>query len=120
MRLDATGRLRFLDERVIRELNRMLTSAGVSVMPHVLEIQLGLDYSQGLAIISVMASEGLCKARLLIYHSCDPELVVGSLPLDQGLPELPWRCPECEREVESYDELAFDVEAVILDSIEVF
>lgn len=120
MRLNASSRLRFLDQGVIHELNLMLANEGASIMPHVLEVQLGLRYSQGLAIIAVLASEGLCRSKILVYHNCDPDLPVGAFPLELGLPKLPWRCPECERAVESYDELAFDIEAIMLDSVEVF
>jgi hypothetical protein len=119
MRLNASSRLRFLDEEVLHELNLMLANEGTSIMPHVLEIQLGLRYSQGLAIIAILAAEGLCKARILVYHDCEPELPVAALPLELGLPKLPWKCPECERAVETYEELAFDIEAIMLDSVEV-
>lgn len=119
MRLEASRRLRFLNEETARELSHILSSSGVSIMPHVLEIQLGLDYSQGLAIIALLASEGLCIAEVLIYHNCEPSLPIAKRSLIQGLPQLPWECPECERAVESYTELAFDVQATLLDTVEV-
>lgn len=119
MLLDVSSRLRFLNGSIVAELNRMLLRPGTSIMPHVLSIQLGIDYAGGLAIITILTSEGLCDTRILIYHSCEPDLTVGEIELRLGLPALPWRCPNCERFVESYSELRFDVEAVTLDTVEV-
>lgn len=119
MRLDASNRLRFLDEKITQELNQILSHIGTSIMPHVLEVQLGLEYSQGLAIIALLASEGLCQAEILVYHNCEPDLAVAAVPLSLGIPKLPWLCPECERVIESYAELAFDVRALMLDTVEV-
>jgi len=87
-------------------------------MPHVLAVQLGIDYSSGLAIIALLASEGLCKPRIVIYHICEPDLPMSARDLTLGLPILPWRCPNCENWVESYDDLSFDIEARLLDSVE--
>jgi hypothetical protein len=119
MRLDCSDRLLFLDDTIVAELNRMLAAPGTAIMPHVLSVQLGIDYSGGLAIIVLLASEGACNVHLLIYHSCEPDLAIAQVELRHGKPSLPWKCPNCETVVESYSELSFDIEATMLSSVEV-
>ncbi|MCP6762364.1 MAG: hypothetical protein NHB32_27265 [Fischerella sp. CENA71] len=112
------GRLDFLSDKQKTELSRHFMKAGTTAMPHQLAVQLGIEYSEALAILTVLEAEGLCEIGLLIYHNCDPETIAGEIPFGQGFPELPWECPLCEESVESYDELSFDFIAYSKQQIE--
>lgn len=104
--------LAFLDAEHRRRVNELLRS-GVGVMPHQLAVKAGLTYRQALLIIVALQSRGLGVGRILIYHVCDPDVWRDAIPLGQGLPRLPWRCPECESEVEDVNDLLVDVDLVL-------
>jgi hypothetical protein len=87
-------------------------------MPHQLAILLGLKYSEALTILTVLGTEGLCENKFLVYHNCDQEVPAGAIPYGKGFPDLPWVCSLCEKVVEDYNELSFDVMAQSTNPIE--
>ena len=112
------GQLNFLSSEQKAELSRHFRKQGTQAMPHQLAILLGLKYSEALTILAVLETEGLCENKLLIYHKCDPEVAAGAIPYGKGFPDLPWVCPLCEKIVEDYNELSFDVMAQSTHQIE--
>ncbi|MFM5985021.1 MAG: hypothetical protein ACKO9I_06810 [Sphaerospermopsis kisseleviana] len=101
-----------LSENQKAELSKHFMTASTSdVMPHQLAVQLGIEYSEALAILADLEARGICDMKLLIYHNCDPDIPVDAIPYGTGFPDLPWTCPHCENTVESYDELSFDLMA---------
>lgn len=112
------GRLDFLSSEQKAELSSHFRKQGTRAMPHQLAVLLGLKYSDALAILTVLETEGLCENKLLIYHKCDPEVPAGAIPYGKSFPNLPWVCPLCEKIVEDYNELSFDVMAQSTHQIE--
>jgi hypothetical protein len=112
------GRLDFLSGEQRAELSRHFQKPSKTAMPHQLAVRLGLEYFEALAVIAVLEAEGLCENQLLIYHNCDPDVPAGAIPYGQGFPNLPWVCPFCEKSVEDYNELSFDIMAKSMHSIE--
>ncbi|MEM8674764.1 MAG: hypothetical protein AAGF83_12950 [Cyanobacteria bacterium P01_G01_bin.67] len=87
-------------------------------MPHQLATRLGISLSDALTIIAILESHGYSQNKLLIYHECEPEVPADAMPYGEGFPNLPWKCPHCGEEVDSYDELDFDIMAIAQDRIE--
>jgi len=117
-RLEITPQLTFLTPDLRERLNERLRTKDEHLMPHALAVSLGIEYSQALAILAKLKTAGACRNQLLIYHICEPGVIAGAIPYGIGFPQLPWRCPLCEKVVESYDELAFDFEAIVTDPVE--
>ncbi len=111
------GSLDFLSEKHKAELSKQL-KAWTTVMPHQLAVWLGIEYSEALAVLSVLEAQGLCEMKLLIYHNCEPEVPVGAIPYGKGFPNLPWTCPNCDKSIDNYDELSFDLMAEFKQPIE--
>jgi hypothetical protein len=117
-RIEIHPQLAFLTPGLREKLNERLRIKDEHLMPHALAVYLGIEYSQAIAILAKLKTAGACKNQLLIYHRCEPGVLAGAIPYAIGFPQLPWRCPLCEKLVESYDELAFDFEAIVTDPIE--
>ena len=115
---DCKNKLYFLSDGQKADLNRHFNKSGVTAMPHQLAARLGIPLSDALIIIAILESHGLSKNKLLIYHQCEPEVIAGAMPYGEGFPNLPWKCPHCGEEVDSYDELDFDIMAIAHDRIE--
>ncbi|NJL40350.1 MAG: hypothetical protein HC899_29100 [Leptolyngbyaceae cyanobacterium SM1_4_3] len=88
-----------------------------TAQPRELAIKLGIEYSQVIAILAVLAADGYCRNWLLIYHNCS-ETFVDRVPLREGMPKLPYVCPYCEVTIYNYDELKLDVMAETEISVE--
>jgi hypothetical protein len=111
--------LDFMTPSLKERLNERLRAPGEQLMPHFLAVYLGIEYSQSLTVLAVLKARGICRNRLLIYHNCTPGVPVGSVPYGAGFPQLPWACPLCERTLTSYEELRFDLEAIIVEPVEI-
>ena len=110
-------RLGFLSSEQKTELSRYFKEPSETAMPHQLAVRLGIEYSDALAILSVLEAEGLCEITLLIYHIC-AEVPVAAIPFGKGFPNLPWVCLHCEEIVVDYKYLSFDVIAKATEAIE--
>jgi rubredoxin len=111
------GRLDLLSDRQKAELSKHI-QALATAMPHQLAVLLGIEYSEALAILTLLEAEGLCELKLLIYHNCEPDVPTGAIPFGKGFPDLPWVCPLCESSVENYNDLSFDIMAQFNQKIE--
>lgn len=104
--------LDILSDNQKAELSKHFMTASTSdMMPHQLAVQLGIEYSEALAILADLEARGICDMKLLIYHNCEPDVPADAIPYGTGFPDLPWTCPNCENSIESYDELSFDLMA---------
>jgi len=103
--------LELLSDNQKVQLSNHFTATSMTVMPHQLAVELGIEYYQALAILAGLEAEKICEMSLLIYHNCELEIPVSAIPYGIGFPQLPWTCPHCESIVESYDELSFDLMA---------
>lgn len=82
------------------------------LMPHALAVAVGLTYAKAYAVLLELAQLGFRETRILLYHNCEPDepdVPVAVVPLKDGLPELPWRCPRCRRRVKREAELSHDI-----------
>lgn len=109
-RLVCGNRLTFLSERHKSLLSEHFRQPHQTAQPRELAIKLGLEYSQIIAILAVLATDGYCRNWLLIYHNC-AETFVDRTSLRSGMPKLPYVCPYCELVIYDYDELKLDVMA---------
>ena len=110
-------RLTFLSGHHKSLLNQHFSRPIQTAQPRELAIKLGLEYSQVIAILAVLAADGYCHNWLLIYHNCS-ETFVDRAPLRSGMPKLPYVCPYCESTIYTYDELSLDVMAETETSVE--
>jgi len=99
-------------------LSRHFSTVGSNMMPHQLAAMLGLKYSTALLILTNLGLSNNTKSSLLIYHNCDQSVPAGAIPYGTGFPKLPWHCPLCEKSVDNYAELSFDIMVKALDPIE--
>jgi hypothetical protein len=116
-RLICADRLTFLSGHHKSLLSEHFNHPFRTAQPRELAIKLGVKYSQVIAILAVLAADGLCQNWLLIYHICS-ETFVDRTPLSMGMPSLPYICPYCEEIVYEYDELKFDVMVETKTSVE--
>ena len=114
---DCEKQLYFLSGGQKAELSRHFNQPDETAMPHQLATRLGIRLSDALAIIAILESHGYSRNKLLIYHQCEPEVAADAMPYGEGFPNLPWKCPRCGEEVDSYDELDFDIMAIANDRI---
>jgi hypothetical protein len=101
----------FLNRSQFDELKKYFDDTPADFMVHQLAVSLGIEWSKGLAIITILYAQKVLDVKLLIYHSCDPELAVGAIPFRYGYPKLPFYCEECDCEIDDYSELDFDLMA---------
>lgn len=94
----------------------MYFSSEQRITLHQLATKLEIKHSEVLAIIAILESSGDVTIRLLIYHQCKPSCVAEAIPYGNGFPNLPWKCPICETEVSSYDELNFEFMVITASS----
>jgi hypothetical protein len=110
-------RLSFLSSQHKSILSDHFRRPSQTAQPREIAIKLGVEYSQVIAILAVLAADGFCQNWLLIYHTC-AETFVDRTPLKEGMPQLPYVCPHCETTIYTYDDLQLDVMAVVHDSVE--
>ena len=108
VRLICENRLTFLSGHHKLLLSDHFRQPFRTAQPRELAIKLGIEYSQVIAILAVLAADGLCHNWLLTYHVCS-ETFVDRIPLSAGMPTLPYVCPYCEATIYTYDDLQFDV-----------
>lgn len=111
-------KLDFLSRRQKLKLSKFFKEPEKNAMPHQLAVLLGIRYSHALLILTILEANGFIKNHLVIYHICDPEIPAGAIPYGTGFPKLPWSCSLCERVVESYDELTFDLMGKTFEPVE--
>ena len=107
-----------LSDRQKIELSRQFNESGKNAMPHQIAVRLGITYSEALNILVKLEANRLCEMKLLIYHQCEPDIPISTMPYGQGFPQLPWLCPNCGEEVEDYKELSFDFMAIAFQPIQ--
>ena len=112
------GILAFLSKEQRRQLSEKFAVSFARVMPHEISGPLGIKYSDAVAVLTVLQTKHLCQNFLLIYHICEPDLVIEHYPFENGFPELPWECTNCQKTVESIEEISFGIMALTSDSIE--
>lgn len=100
------------------ELNYQFDEPGRDAMPHQIAVMLGISYSDALGLLIELEDNHLCEMKLLIYHSCEPDVPIASMPYGQGFPQLPWLCPNCDNEVDNMKDLRFDFMAKAFQSIQ--
>lgn len=78
---------------------------------------LGVDAPTAMLVMATLDAEGFADQMLVVCHTCDEEHVIRKYPVEVGFPKLPIECPECQNDIESSDELRFDFEAKLKETI---
>ena len=110
-------KLDFLNPNQKQKLSKRFRSSHEKIMPHELAVFLGVKLSQADAILIALDSAGLCNMRLLIFHTC-AEAHMSSINFGIGFPPLPWKCPECGQTIDNYDDMSFDMVALVPEPVE--
>ncbi len=92
-----------------RRLAVPFAEQGRTFMPHEVANYAGSNRKLARALLFALAADELAEMHLLIFHDCNKDTFVDHWPLVEGTPTLPWECPECGFEVESEDELRYDL-----------
>ena len=81
-------------------------------MPHEVSGPLGISYGEAVSILTALQISGLTQNYILIYHSCEPDLVMMYRNFESGFPSLPLVCENCQEEVEDNSDLSFGLMAI--------
>jgi hypothetical protein len=103
------GRLRSFTEDDWRAVGSIVQQSRFS-LAHA-SVQHALPAERLLAFMLCLEADHLGELFHRLYHVCEAH-PIRTLPFRKGLPDLPFRCPECEQTIETRDELTIDVECV--------
>lgn len=81
-------------------------------MPHEVASATGCSLEYATGVLFILLAENVAVAKLLVYHvgdPIDPPAPILSRDLADGLPGTPFVCNLCGDEVESSDELLYDL-----------
>ena len=106
------GVLDFLTSEKKSLLNEKFGTGKVNIMPHEISGPLSISNSDAIAILNLLYAENLSRNYLAIYHICEPDLLIETVPFEQGFPSIPWFCSNCQEIVEDINELSFNIVAV--------
>lgn len=71
-----------------------------------------------LQLMGILAEYGFATQELVVYHKVHGDVAILFIPAAKGLPILPFSCIACGEEIESYDDLLFDLSAKISKHVE--
>lgn len=105
----------FDQQKMIRTLGELIYK-NTDLMIHQVAVATGCDLKQASYILFLLYHYYVADVRLLVYHlTCGTDNVpVIDRTLKEGLPEIPFHCPTCDRVITSIDELTFDFRFKIL------
>ena len=112
------GILNFITPEQKKLLNARFSEPDAHVMTHEISGPLSISYDQAISILTALQLFGLTKNYILVYHNCEPDLAVSYVKFEEGLPSIPWLCPNCQEEVESLQELSFGMMAISNQTIQ--
>lgn len=121
MKVYLSKRHRYFRERDnITLLNRLLRLHAFSnrISPHLLVSGTGCNYQEALQILILLYESRLADGYFLIYLKKSPDTYIGRRSFDEGFPKFPYSYEYNERTVESADEVLYQLEFKIVDSIE--
>ena len=98
-------------------LNEKFRVGNIRVMPHELSGPLNISYSDAIAILTFLQAAKLSRSYIIVYHKCEPDLAIETIPFEEGFPSVPWFCSNCQETVEDLDELSFNIMAVSKEPI---
>ena len=101
----------FVNSSNIDFLNQKFSTA-IEIMPHELAGPLGINYAEALTILMTMFQLQLCQLYFQVYHTCDPDIAVLSVPFQDGLPDLPFECENCQEDVLTKKDLSYEIMAI--------
>lgn len=84
---------------------------------HELCNELGIRPPEAFQLMGLLASHGFASQELVVYHK-EHDIAILFIPAAKGLPSLPFTCRECEQEIDSYDDLRFDLSARMTKPVE--
>lgn len=93
----------------LQKLNELLKISD-SLMPHQVAIATGCGMDDALALLLLMLRLSVVEGFLLVYHNAhldgNPPIMARSIFV--GLPELPFSCDVCGREIVNANEVSYD------------
>lgn len=110
------GRLPFLAERQVDDLNARFAASRQVVKASELATLIGVSEDRAVALLAELAGEELGQLGVVIYHDCDldtPAIPFRAAAL--GLALRPWRCHLCDRMTDPRTDLSMSV-AIHVDS----
>lgn len=100
----------------IRATELLASTRAVSVASD--SVKADLEPHKLLALLMTCEDDGLCSLHYQIYHDCEDH-PVATRKHEEGLPEFPFPCPECEQDIKSPSEIRVDVESWAPESIRI-
>lgn len=100
----------FSNEASVLALNRLVEAHSV-LMPHQIAVATGCNLDEAMSLLLHLYVLSVASPKTIVYHildETDPPVSILLRDLKEGPPELPFICPVCNQEVDSYDELNFD------------
>jgi hypothetical protein len=100
----------FLSSEHIEQIRSMFSQYKKEIGVRTISSVTGFSRSESLAIIAVLSDMEICNPFRQIFHTCDNyETAFALIPMEEGIPNLPIICSLCESEIDSLEELAFDI-----------
>src|SRR3989339_1106567 len=104
--------LNFLSAEQRSKLTEYFRSNRREIKPTILRGMLGVSESESYQIILILTAHRLIRGKYLIYHLQHPDDSYASDRLiEDGLPPLPFYCSICCKNIDTYDELDFQISA---------
>lgn len=100
-------------------VNRLFQRRRESMM-HEIATATGCKLEEAAGMFYLLFSRDAAIAFILVYHKQHNDLPVYShrIPMAEGLPSVPLHCNVCDEEIETLDELTFDLQFQLVKDIE--
>jgi len=101
-------------------LNRLAVT-NPDLMPHQVAVATGCDLNEAMQVLMLLYDMHLAEAYTLVYHtthSDGPPAEVLRAEISAGLPSFPLRCPLCQEEINSSDEVTYGFLFVLSQGIQ--
>jgi hypothetical protein len=89
-------------------------------MMHEIATATGCKLEEVAGMFYLLYSRDAAIAFILVYHKQHNDLPVYShrIPMEKGIPDMPLRCNVCDEEIETLDDLTFDLQFQLVKDIE--
>lgn len=114
---DCHGVFDFLTLSQKEFLSLKFNTIGAKIMPHEISGPLNISNVDAIAILTALQAENLSRTFIVVYHNCEPDYAVEYIPFEDGFPSTPWKCENCQEEVEDINEFSFGLMAISTKTI---
>ena len=106
--LSEIGEICGSSERLEKCVGFLFERNGRGFSAHAMAIQTGLSFEDALVAAMLLSRRKKASRLWSIYHECS-EHRVSSRPFSEGFQPVPWRCPDCQREVIDPNALTYEL-----------